>query len=368
MRRRKGLSKLLMLMAVLIIVVLISISPSLLHSNDHKIYLKGSGASFPYPLLQELIERYEVINPSVEIDYASVGSGAGQADLLNRLVDYAGSDAPLTNEQLESVDSWILHLPYALGAVVITYNLPSARDTLRLTPEIISLIFGGVIEKWNDPRIVRYNPWLAHVEEYITVVHRSDSSGTTYIFTLFLSKESDFWREHYGTGKMISWPNIGRFVGGKGNEGVAGLLKQTPYSIGYIEFTYAYKESLPMAEVMNKAGAFVAPSILSIEAASNVDLSKLDPRDLRISDLIIDSNVSNAYPISAPTYILVYEDWSVYNGDKNVIVTKMEAFKEWMMWIILDGSQYYYDLGYVPISSTLANKVLEAIELISYRG
>jgi phosphate transport system substrate-binding protein len=368
MYQRKGISKLLALMIILILVVIIAVSPSIFYRNKSMIYLKGSGASFPYPLIQELIEKYRGVNPSVEIDYASVGSGAGQADLMNKLVDFAGSDAPLTGEQLNKVNWTILHIPYALGAVAISYNIPGAREDLKLTPDLISLIFGGKIERWNDERLVKINPWLKNINKSITVIHRSDSSGTTYIFTLYLSLESPFWKNNFGVGKMVSWPTLGRFIGGKGNEGVSGLIIQTPYSIGYIEFTYAYKESLSMAEIKNKAGNFIKPSMLSIAAAGAINAEKLDPSDLRISRLIIDSNVSNAYPISAPTYFLIYRDWSIYQGDPRVLRSKEIALKDWIAWILHDGVQYYYKLGYVPLPEDTRNIVMEVLDMMTFNG
>ena len=365
---KHGFFKIAITIVIIIIIVSIIAYSIWIGSSDKKVYLKGSGASFPYPLIQTLINKYKNINPSVRIDYASVGSGAGQADLLNMVVDFAGSDAPLTDEQLSSAPGWILHIPYTLGAVVIAYNIPGSSEDLKLTPELIVLIFGGKISRWNDERLVEYNPWLNDINKSITVIHRSDASGTTWIFTTFLSRETSFWREHFGAGKTIAWPNLDRFIGGKGNEGVTGLIKQTPYSIGYVEFTYAYKEGIAMASVRNRVGIFIKPSVDSISKAAAVNISNLDPRDLRISRFVIDSNVSDAYPISSCTYFLVYEDWSVYDGQPNVIKYKAKAFKEWVIWILNEGVKYYKELGYAPIPSSLKSKVIEALNLTSYKG
>jgi len=365
---RQGFSKIAIAIIIILLIIGIVIYSMWIGTGNKGIYLKGSGASFPYPLIQTLISKYKNVNPTIRIDYASVGSGAGQADLLNMLVDFAGSDAPLTDKQLASAPGWILHIPYTLGAVVIAYNIPGSSGILKLTPQLIALIFGGKINRWNDERIIKYNPWLSDVNKSITVIHRSDASGTTWIFTTFLSKESSFWRENFGAGKTVAWPNLDRFIGGKGNEGVTGLLKQTPYSIGYIEFTYAYKEGITMALVRNRAGIFVKPSLDSISKAAAIDVSNLNPKDLRISRLVIDSNVSDAYPISSCTYFLVYEDWSVYNGQPSVIKSKAKAFKEWVIWILNDGVKYYKELGYAPIPNSLKNKVVEALNLINYKG
>jgi|Deesub1362B_J571_1020462.scaffolds.fasta_scaffold00003_261 phosphate transport system substrate-binding protein len=357
---------------IIILIILIGgyyiVGPYFLYSGDIEISIKGSGATFPYPLIQSLIDHYTQINPNIMIDYVSIGSGAGQANLLNKLVDFAGTDAPLTDEQLESAEEWVLHIPYAIGGVVLAYNLPNFETTLQLDAELIARIFSGEIRRWNDPLLVETNPALSNYDEEIFVIHRSDASGTTYIFTLFLSKESTLWRDNFGTGKSINWPTLDRFIGAKGNEGVANLIMQTPFSIGYIEFTYAVVIDIPMAAVRNRAGNYIPPTIESISRAGELRGIVLDPRDLRISDYIIDSYVEDAYPISAPTYFIVYEDWSVYTGDMDIIVNKARAFKNWVKWIILEGDQYFVELGYSPIPEALKNKVLEALDFISYSG
>lgn len=368
---RMSRSKLLMLSIIVILGSLASyyILQNNVQTNEQviTISLKGAGASFPYPLIQTLIDKYQNLNPNITIDYASVGSGAGQSNIMNKLVDFAGSDAPLKDEQLSAAETWILHIPYTLGAVVLSYNIPGLEHTLNLTPSLIAGIYSGKIIYWNDPKIVEYNPALANVNESIFVVHRSDSSGTTFIFTSFLSRENSMWRDSFGAGKSISWPNLPTFIGGKGNEGVTNLIQQTPYSIGYVEYTYAYKNNLPMAAVMNRNGEFIIPSLESISLSANINVSNLDPKDLRISHLIIDSDAEGAYPISAPTYFLVYIDWSVYGDDESVYL-KAKAFKQWVYWILTDGEAYYRELGYAPLPDNLKKVVFEALDLISFQG
>ncbi len=363
---------------ILIIIVIVIASLIYYSNNSMKnatnssqggtIYIRGSGASFPYPLIQTLIDKYQSLNPDIQIDYASLGSGAGQANLLNKLVDFAASDAPLTNEQLNSAESWIIHIPWVLGAVVLAYNIPGFNTTLKLDGELIAEIFGGKIRKWNDPKLVSINPSLSTIDKDIFVIHRSDASGTTFIFSSFLSKESVYWRDNYGAGKAVNWPILDTFLGGKGNEGVTGLIKQTVYSIGYIEYTYAIKTNISFAEVKNKSGRFIKPSLESISASALIDISKLTAKDLRISRYVIDSNSSNAYPISAPSYLLVYQDWSVYNGNKQEVIAKAEVFKSWVKWILISGTKYFSNLGYAPIPDNMKNIVLNALDLINYNG
>jgi len=234
-------------------------------NTGNEVRLQGAGATFPNPLYQKWLSEYGKLNPNVKIDYQSIGSGGGIKQIQSRTVDFGASDSPMKDEDLRAAPGPILHIPTVLGAVVITYNLAGVSQALRFTPEIIADVFLGKIKKWNDPRLKADNPGVSIPDSDITVVHRSDGSGTSAVFTDYLSKVSPEWKEKVGTGTSPNWP-IG--LGGKGNEGVTGQVKQTPNTIGYVELAYAAQNKLPVALVKNKAGNFVEPSIDAVTAAA----------------------------------------------------------------------------------------------------
>src|SRR6476620_10658236 len=254
--------------------------------------LHGAGATFPNPLYQKWLSEYEKVQPSVKVDYQSIGSGGGIKQLKEQTIDFGASDAPMKDDDLKSAPGEILHIPTVLGAVVITYNLSGVNQPLRFSSEVLADIFLGKITKWNDQKIAADNPGVTLPAQNITVVHRSDGSGTSAVFTDYLSKISAEWKEKVGSGTSPSWP-VG--VGGKGNEGVTGQVKNTPNTIGYVELAYAVQNKLPVAHVKNASGNCIEPSIDSVIAAAAGSLATT-PEDLRVS--ITNATGADAYPIS----------------------------------------------------------------------
>jgi len=233
--------------------------------SNGSVSLQGAGASFPNPLYQKWLSEYGKLHPNMKIDYQSIGSGGGIKQLKEQTIDFGASDAPMKDEDLKSAPGEILHIPTVLGAVVITYNLAGVNQPLRFSSEVIADIFLGKIKQWNDAKIAADNPGVTFPASNITVVHRSDSSGTSAVFTDYLSKVSAEWKEKVGAGTSPSWP-IG--LGGKGNEGVTGQVKNTPNTIGYVELAYAVQNKLPVAHIKNSSGSFIAPSIDGVTAAA----------------------------------------------------------------------------------------------------
>jgi len=314
--------------------------------------LIGAGATFPYPLYSKMFSEYQKTN-KINVNYQSIGSGGGIKQLLEKTVDFGGSDAIMTDEQLSKAPK-ILHIPTCLGAVVVTYNLP-IKSELKLTPEIISDIFLGKITKWNDPRIVEINKGIALPDKNITVVHRSDGSGTTAIFTDYLSKVSEEWKNKVGKGTSVNWP-VG--LGGKGNEGVAGLVKQVPNSIGYVELIYAIQNKMSYATIKNRAGNFVKPSLESTSKAAETEL----PDDMRIS--LTNTDAADGYPISGFTYILVYQEQNYDNRP----IGKAKSLVNLLKWMVTDGQKFTTPLHYAPLSESAKNKALKLIKSMTYDG
>ncbi|MDK2894954.1 MAG: phosphate transport system substrate-binding protein [Moorella sp. (in: firmicutes)] len=318
------------------------------------ITLNGAGASFPYPLYSKWIAEYRKVAPHVTIDYQSIGSGGGIKGITEQTVDFAGSDAPMTDEQLAKAAGQIFHIPTVMGAVVITYNLEGVKTGLKLTPEVISDIFLGKIKKWNDKAISSLNPDVKLPDKDITVVHRSDGSGTTNIFTDYLSNVSKEWQEKVGKGTSVEWP-VG--IGAKGNEGVAGTVKQTPGGIGYVELAYAVQNQLSYAFIKNQAGKFVEPTLETTTAAAAGAAANM-PEDMRVS--IVNAPGENAYPIAAYTYLLVYKDQK--DKDKGTELVKF------LWWAIHDGEKFAKDLLYAPLPDNVVKMAEAKIKQINYQG
>lgn len=314
--------------------------------------INGAGATFPYPLYSKWFSEYQKVDKEVQINYQSIGSGGGIRQLLDKTVDFGASDSPMTDEQLSKSSKPVFHIPTVLGAVVVTYNLPGIDKGLKLTPEVLADIFLGKITHWNDERITKLNPGLNLPKDAIMVVRRSDGSGTTGIFTDYLSKVSPEWKSKVGTSTSVNWP-VG--LGGKGNEGVSGLVKQTPGSIGYVELVYAENNKLPYAALKNKAGQFVMPSMKTVTAAAGGALKNM-PADFRVS--ITDAAGKDAYPISGFTYLLVYK--SMADGKGKEIV-------KFLKWAIADGQKYAEPLYYAPLPKTMTKKVVAKINQIEVK-
>ncbi len=313
--------------------------------------LTGAGSTFVYPLFSKLFDEYQKVQPQVRVNYQSVGSGAGIRQLLERTVDFGATDAPLTDEQLRAAPGEILHLPVTLGAVVLIYNLP-VRTALRLDGPTLAGLFLGEIGRWNDPRLQALNPDVALPDQPVVVVHRAEGSGTTYLFTAYLSAVSAAWRTRVGTGTAVAWP-VG--LGAKGNEGVTGQVRQTPGAVGYVELTYAIQNNLPMATLRNRAGAWVAPRLPAITAAAS--LAPI-PADLRLS--LIDAPGEGAYPIVGVTWALFYRE----AADP----VKGRALAELFWWVIHEGQRYAEPLHYAPLPAELVARGAAQLRQLTSRG
>lgn len=317
--------------------------------------LNGAGATFPYPIYSKWFSDY-ARETGVRINYQSIGSGGGIRQLTEGTVDFGASDAPMTDAELARVKSPVLHFPTVLGAVVVTYNLPGLTSPLELSGAVLADIFRGKITKWNDSRIAALNQGAALPADDILVVHRSDGSGTTYIFSDYLSAVSPEWQTSPGRGKELAWPTG---IGAKGNEGVAGQVKQMPGSIGYVELAYAKQNGLAYASIRNAAGSFVAPTIESVTAAAAGAASSLPAdTDYRIS--IVDAPGADAYPISSFTYLLVYANQS----DRK----KGDALLGFMRWYLREGEKSAASLDYAPLPPAIVAQLEQRLGTITVAG
>lgn len=314
--------------------------------------VNGAGATFPYPLYSKWFYEYTKVDGSVNFNYQSIGSGGGIKQITAQTVDFGATDGALTEEQLKMAPGELFHIPMTAGAVVVTYNLPQVSQYLRFSPDVLADIFLGKIRRWNDPRIAQDNPSVNLPNENIIVAHRSDGSGTTSIFTDYLSSVSASWKKSVGKGTSVNWP-VG--LGGKGNEGVAGLVKQTKGAIGYVELAYATKNNLPPADIKNKSGNYITPSIDSTTAAVNGKVNSM-PDDFRVS--LVNPDGRDAYPIAGFTWILVYKNQT----DK----LKGEKIVKFLRWAINDGQKFCADLFYSPLPESMISKIEQKINQVSY--
>lgn len=315
--------------------------------------LIGAGASFPYPLYSKMFSEYGK-QTGLQINYQSIGSGGGIRQLTEKTIDFGASDAFLNDEDLKKMPAPVVHIPTCLGSVVIAYNVPGNPE-LKLTPDVLANIFLGKITKWNDKALTSINPGVKLPDTPIMVIHRSDGSGTTFIFTNYLSKVSEEWKTKIGNDKSVSWPTG---LGGKGNEGVSGLVQQTPGAIGYVELAYAIQNKMVFALLKNKAGKFIKPSLESTTAAAKAEV----PEDTRVT--LTDSDAPEAYPISSFTWLLVYKEQN-YNGRPE---QKAKEIVKMLKWVIHDGQQYNNELMYAKLPENVVQKAEKAIETITYNG
>lgn len=314
--------------------------------------INGAGATFPYPIYSKWFDEYARINPDIHINYQSIGSGGGIRQVSELTVDFGATDGPMNDEQLSKAKVKLLHFPTVLGADVPTYNLPEVETELNFTPQALAGIFLGTITKWNDPEIAKPNPNLQLPDKLIIVVHRSDGSGTTYVWVDYLSKVSAEWKEKVGVGTSVNWP-VG--LGGKGNEGVAGLVKQTPYSIGYVELIYAVQNKMPYGRVQNSAGHFVKASLETTTAAAAA-AAKAMPSDFRVS--ITNPPGEKAYPIASFTWLLIPE--------KIDDPKKGKAITGFLRWMLKDGQGLAPALLYAPLPKGVVVMEEKAIGQIKY--
>ena len=311
--------------------------------------INGAGATFPYPLYSKWFDQYAKIDPSARFNYQSIGSGGGQQQIIAQTVDFGASDGPMSDDKLASAPGKILHIPTVAGAVVVTYNLAHSPK-LKLNGPTLADIFLGKITTWNDRRIVGANPGLKLPNSDLVVVHRSDGSGTSYIFTDYLSSVSPEWEKKVGRNTSVKWP-VG--LGAKGNEGVAGQVKQLPGTMGYVELAYAHQNQLPVADIKNTADKFITPSLESIAAA--LTGAKI-PDDFRFS--MVNPPGDKAYPISGATWLLVYEQQKDPAKGRKLV--------EFLNWALTRGEGMAASLDYAPLPDSLQRRVLERIKAIKY--
>ena len=312
--------------------------------------INGAGATFPYPIYSKWFSEYNKLHSNVQINYQSIGSGGGIRQLTERTVFFGASDQPMSDEMLAKAPGAILHFPTVLGAVVPIYNVEGLNTQIKFTGPVLADIFLGRITKWNDPAIAKLNPGVSLPSIAITVAHRSDGSGTTFVFADYLSKISPEWKQKVGANSSLNWP-VG--VGGKGNEGVAGLVSQTPGSLGYVELVYALQNKISYGAVQNQSGEFIVPDVTSVTAAAAGALSTM-PKDFRVS--VTDSPGKGAYPISSFTWILLYEDPQDKNQSKVMI--------DFMKWALNDGQAMAAVLGYARLPQELVALELEQLNRI----
>jgi phosphate transport system substrate-binding protein len=311
--------------------------------------LNAAGATFPYPIYSKWFSEYHKLHPDIEINYQSIGSGGGIRQVLAGTVDFGASDGPMTDEQLAQSKVKILHLPTVLGAVVPAYNVPGVHESLRFSPEVIANICLGKISKWNDPAIAKDNPGVKLPDSSIVLVHRSDGSGTNYIFTDYLSKVSPEWKSSVGKGTSVKWP-VG--LGAKGNEGVAGMVRQMDGSFGYVELIYALQNNIAYGEVRNPAGAWVKGSLEGATAAA-AGVGKM-PGDFRVS--ITNASGKDAYPIASFTWLLIPA--TAKDPAKGKIIS------DFLTWMLDSGEAMVKQLNYAPLPENVAEKVRAATKQI----
>jgi phosphate transport system substrate-binding protein len=312
--------------------------------------INGAGSTFVYPLMSRWSSEYQKVDAKVQVNYQSIGSGGGIRQLIAHTVQFGATDGPMTDDQLKEAKSPVVHVPLVMGAVVPTYNLPALPHAIHFTPEALAGIYLGDIKSWNDPKITSANPDLKLPATSIVVVHRSDGSGTTYVWTDYLSKVSPDWKSKVGVATSVSWPTG---LGGRGNEGVSGTVQQTPGAIGYVELTYAIQNKMPVGQVKNAAGAFVEASIEAVTAAAAGAITTL-PDDLRYS--ITNAPGEKAWPISGTTWAVVYQDMAA-GPERDAVIG-------FLRWAIHDGQKFCAPLDYAPLPPELVARADKKLELV----
>lgn len=314
-----------------------------------QLLINGAGATFPYPIYSKWFDEYSRVDPSVRFNYQSIGSGGGQRQILEGTVDFGATDGPMSDQNLAKAPRKLLHVPTVAGADIVTYNLPG-KPQLKLDGATIADIFLGNITKWNDPRVAAANPGVSLPDADIVVVHRADTSGTTYIFVDYLSSVSPEWLTKVGRGTAVKWP-VG--LGAKGNEGVTGQIEQMPGAIGYVELAYAVQNNMPCASVRNSSGNYIAPTISSVTAA--LATARI-PDDFRFS--VVNPPGEEAYPIAGVTWLLVYEQQTDPEKGKKMV--------EFLKWAMNKGEQMAPALDYAPLPPSLIKRVEAEIDGITY--
>ena len=331
--------------------------------GQNAVTINGAGATFPFPLIDTWRVEYQKVKPEVNINYQSIGSGGGVKQFTEKTVDFGASDAPLTQSESQKVPGTV-HIPETIGSVVAAYNIPSIPDKgLKLSGEVIADIFQGKITKWNDPKIQSLNSDKSLPGDDIVVVHRSDGSGTTFVWTDYLSSVSPTWKEQIGKGKSIEWP-VG--IGAPGNEGVANAIKGTPNTIGYIELSYALTTNTPFAFIQNREGNFIEPSLNSTMAAVESYAASLPKGDGAWTDVtLVNAEGANSYPIASFSYILLNKELST---DPNLDQAKAKSLVDFISWAITEGQKFSEALGYVPLPDGVIKLDQETLKSLTFNG
>jgi len=337
--------------------------PKQLQSQSGQVTLNGAGSTFVFPLMDNWRVDYQKVKPGVNINYQSIGSGGGVKQFTAKTIDFGASDAPLS-EQEQQAAKGAVHIPVTIGSVVAAYNIPSVPNKgLKLTGPILTDIFLGKIKKWNDPKIQSINPGVSLPSNNIVVVHRSDGSGTTFVWTDYLSKISAEWSNKVGKSKSVPWPTG---IGAPGNEGVANAIKGSPNTIGYIELAYALTTKMPYAFIQNKAGKFIEPSLDSTKAAVSASVPHLPKGDGSWSSVsMVDAPGDTSYPIASFTYVLVYKELST---DPGIDQSKAKALTDFFSWAITDGQKSAPNLGYVPLPDQVVKLDQDTIKSLTFNG
>jgi phosphate transport system substrate-binding protein len=363
--REFDMQKNMIIMSIVAGLLLGIIIPSSIFSvhAQNKIIINGAGATFPFPLIDTWRVDYKTIKPEVDINYQSIGSGGGVKQFTAKTVDFGATDAPLTAQEMQSAPGAV-HIPETIGSVVAAYNIPSIPDKgLKLTGEVLGDIFLGKITKWNDPKIQSLNPDKTLPGDDIVVVHRSDGSGTTFVWTDYLSNVSSPWSQQVGKGKSVAWPTG---IGAPGNEGVANAIKGTANTIGYIELSYALTTKTPFAFIQNKEGNFIEPSIASTRAAVAAQSGALPKGDQSWTNVtMVNAAGKDSYPIASFSYLLLYKELST---DPNIDEPKAKALVDFIAWAITDGQKTGESLNYVPLPDTVVKLDQDTLKSLTYKG
>ncbi len=332
-------------------------------TQQQQLAINGAGATFPYPLLSTMTVEYNKIKPNIRFNYQSIGSGGGIRQHTEKTVDFGASDAPLTDAQTKAVPNTV-HIPITIGSVVFAYNVPGIQKGLKVTGPVIADIFLGKIKKWNDPAIKNLNPEIQLPDKDILVVHRSDGSGTTYVWTGYLSIVSAEWNDKVGQGTAVQWPTG---LGSAGNEGVAGLIRGTEYTIGYVELAYVLQNNMAYAFIQNKQGRFIEPTLNSTRSAASAAAAATLPKGDQSWTAVnlLNAPGADSYPIASFSYLLVYKELSVLpTMDK----AKAQALVDFLWWATHEGQSYAPRLQYVPLPQTVVSLNEQTIKSITFNG
>jgi phosphate transport system substrate-binding protein len=354
---------LIVLVASIFLAAIMPATMSLKAYAQGQITINGAGATFPFPLIDTWRVDYKNIKPNVNINYQSIGSGGGVKQFIEKTVDFGGTDAPLTASEAERAPGAV-HIPETIGSVVAAYNIPSMPNKgLKLTGPVLADIFLGKITKWNDPKIQSLNPGVSLSGDDIIVVHRSDGSGTTYVWTDYLSNVSTAWKEQIGRGKSVQWPTG---IGGPGNEGVANAINGSPNTIGYVELAYALTSQMPYAYLQNQAGKFVEPTLKSTRAAVAATAPTLPKGDASWEHVsVVNAPGADSYPVASFSYLLLFKELST---NPSIDQAKAKGLVDFMSWAITDGQQSADDLAYVPLPAEVVKLNQETLKSLTFQG